>query len=138
MPAADIAAALFAAQNRHDADAVGTLYSPDGVHEDVGPGAVKRGPQAIADGLRRLFAAFPSCRWDCEQPIVDGERIAVPYTFSATLEAPFAGVEPRGQAVELRGVNVLGVAGGRLARSADYGDVAAFMRQLREPRGERA
>jgi steroid delta-isomerase-like uncharacterized protein len=131
----DVVAELFSAYNRHDAAGVGQLYACDGVHEDVGPGAVKRGPTEIADGLSRLFTAFPDCRWAIQAPIVQEGRAAVPYTFSATLGAPFAGVEPNGQTVELRGVHVIDVTGSRVECTADYWDVSAFMRQLHEPQG---
>ena len=126
-----VARKLFAAYNSHDAAAVARLYDADGTHEDVAQGRSQRGPEAIAAGLGRFFERFPDARWQTPFEIADaGQRVAIPYVFSGTLQKPIGAIAARGQAVSLRGVLILELNDGRIVRSTDYWDSATFQRQL--------
>jgi len=122
---------LYAAYNRHDADAVAAIYAPDAVHEEVAQGQSRSGADAIAAGLRRFFGWFPDAHWAPRCVIDDGQgRLAIPYLLTATLQARLGPFAPCGQALSLRGIHVLQVADGVIARSEDYWDAASFQRQL--------
>ena len=122
---------LFDAYNRHDPSTAARLYTTDGTHEDIAHGRPRRGPDAIAGGLRRFFEWFPDSSWELEFQIADQNGlIAVGYRFSATLQSPMGPVAAHGQSISLRGVLVLDVAHGLIGRSLDYWDGATFQRQL--------
>ncbi len=128
---AEILDALYAAYNRHDADAVAALYSADGEHEDVAFGRPKRGPDAIADGLRFFFAAFPDARWEISDRVAQDGRAVARYVLTGTLESDMGPFKAAGQRIEIRGVQVLETEAGRIRRSEDFWDGATFERQVK-------
>lgn len=123
--------ALYEAYNRHDADAVAALYAPHGEHEDVAFGRPKRGPEAIAGGLRYFFAAFPDAHWDTSDRLADDGRAVARYVLTGTLQSDMGPFTAAGQRIEIRGVQVLETAGGRIQRSQDFWDGATFERQMK-------
>jgi steroid delta-isomerase-like uncharacterized protein len=124
---------LYAAYNDHDPSAVAHLYAPHATHEDVAHGRPRSGPEAIAAGLRLFFGWFPDAHWQPAFQIGDGpDRVAIPYRLTASLQAQMGPIAPRGQAISLRGVQVLEIEDGRIGRSVDYWDAATFQRQLND------
>jgi steroid delta-isomerase-like uncharacterized protein len=127
----DLAGKLFEAYNCHDTSAVARLYDTDAVHEDITRDRSRRGPQAIADGLRRFFEWFPDARWEPHFQFVDQhERRAITYRLSATLQKPMGRVVACGQRISLHGVLVLELNDHLIGRSIDYWDGLTFQRQL--------
>jgi steroid delta-isomerase-like uncharacterized protein len=124
---------LYQAYNGHDPDAAAALYAADGEHEDVAHGRPRRGDQAIAEGLRRFLAAVPDARWETSDRIVAGDRAVARYVLSGTLQGDLGPFRARGQRIVLRGVQVLELRSGRIARSEDFWDGATFERQLNQP-----
>lgn len=123
--------ALYEAYNRHDADGVAALYAPEGEHEDVAFGRPKRGPEAIAGGLRFFFAAFPDAHWDTSDRLADDGRAVARYLLTGTLQSDMGPFKAVGQRMEIRGVQVLETAAGRIERSQDFWDGATFERQMK-------
>lgn len=123
--------ALLAAYNQHDLAAVAGCYRDDATHVDVASGRPKVGPDAIAAGLGSLLAAFPDAAWHVEGAVEDGDVTAVRYRLTGTLQGPFGGFEPHGQALELPGVLWLELSAGSIVRSADFWDSGSFSKQMR-------
>ncbi|CAN7259033.1 nuclear transport factor 2 family protein [Rhizobium sp. LjRoot258] len=126
-----IAEKLFAAYNGRNLEAVARLYHDDATHEDVAHGKPKIGAMAISEGLGRFLGWFPDASWEIHS-IIGGKchEVAVAYTLRGSLQAPMGPVLPTGQAIALRGVQVLWVAQGRIRRSEDYWDASTFQKQL--------
>ena len=106
--------------------------SAHAAHEDIAQGRLRRGPDGIADGLRRFFQWFPDARWE---PAPQDRRSAeqkrdYATALLATLQEPMGSVAARGQRISLRGVLVLEQNGGLIGRSTDYWDGLTFQRQL--------
>lgn len=123
---------LYDAYNRHDATAVARLYDAAATHEEIAQGQIRRGAEAIAEGLRRFFTWFPDAHWQPQTKLVDPSlgQAAATYFLTATLQARMGPFLPSGQRIALRGVHVLHLEGGRIARSEDFWDAATFQNQL--------
>jgi steroid delta-isomerase-like uncharacterized protein len=123
---------LYEAYNRHDAAGAAALYAAGATHGDVAQDRVVEGPEAIAQGLRRFFAAFPDARWSAEHVLANGDHATASYRLTGTLRGRLGPFEPAGQRLALRGVHVVqtGV-DGRIASSVDYWDGAVFAGQMR-------
>lgn len=122
--------ALYEAYNRHLSDTAAALYAADGRHEEVAQGQTRESREAIAEGLRRFFEAFPDARWE-EREVVDGDKIvAVTYVLTGTLRSALGPISAREQRLELQGVHVLWSSDGLLERTADYWDMSTFLRQM--------
>ena len=95
--------------------------APGFVNEQVaalGEGCVGR--DAYRDRLPAFLALLPGLRYEIEDVVAEGERLAVAYRMRA---------EPDGRPVDLRGVMLLEVRDGSIARRTDYWDALTFLRQ---------
>jgi steroid delta-isomerase-like uncharacterized protein len=127
----DLSDRLFEAYNCHDAPAVARLYHADATHEDIAQDRPRRGPEAIADGLRKFFEYFPDAQWaPCARFADQHNRRAITYRLSATLQKPMGSFAARGQRISLRGVLVLELNNSLISRSTDYWDGVTLQRQL--------
>jgi steroid delta-isomerase-like uncharacterized protein len=127
---AQILDALYEAYNSHDADGVAALYAAGGEHEDVAFGRPKRGPEAIAGGLKSFFKAFPDARWETADRLTQDGRAMARYVLTGTLQSDLGPFRAAGQRMEIRGVHVLETADGRIERSQDFWDGATLQRQM--------
>ncbi len=122
---------LYAAYNRHDPAAAAALYAPDGRHVEIAQGSERTGPDAIREGLEHFLRAFPDVRWEERLRIASGERAAVAYVLTGTLQGRLGPFEPSGQRLELRGVHVVAASAGAIALCEDYWDAGTFGRQMK-------
>jgi steroid delta-isomerase-like uncharacterized protein len=87
---------------RRDADALAADHALEGTFESPAH-AVVTGRAAILEVYKYWFTAFPDLQITWDQPLVDGARAAVFWTFAGTSHGPFFGVIGAGSRVELRG-----------------------------------
>lgn len=121
---------LHSAYNRHDARAAVVLYTADGEHEDVAGGAPRRGREAIAEGLHRFLRSVPDAHWETIDIVAEGDREVARYVLTGTLRGDMGPFRATGQRIALRGVHVLDLEAGAIARCEDYWDAATFARQV--------
>lgn len=91
-----------AAFKRQDAEALGADYADESTFTSPAHGVVTGRP-AITEVYRYWFTAFPDLLITWDEPLVDGDRAAVFWTFAGTSRGPFFGVVGAGSRVELRG-----------------------------------
>ena len=127
----DAARSYFAAISARDPDAMAAAFHSAGI-DDVVPLGVFRGPDAVRQLFREMFAAMPDATMTVDRVVADDEVAAVQWRMSGTFEgAPFQGIEPTGKRVELRGVDALEIdADGLITRNTGYYDGAAFARAI--------
>jgi len=87
---------------RQDAEALAADHVEEGTFESPAHGVVT-GRRAITEVYRYWFTAFPDLLITWDEPLVDGDRAAVFWTFAGTSHGPFFGVVGAGSRVELRG-----------------------------------
>jgi hypothetical protein len=68
--------------NRHDIEAILTAMTHDAVM--MSWGRLSDGPEAIAQTIRELFAAFPDAQWHCARHFIAGDRGVSEWTFIGT------------------------------------------------------
>jgi predicted ester cyclase len=105
-----VAEAYFAAFNTGDADALGALLAPDYRHH--GALVAEQDRELHQERLRTNRTAFPDGRYELADIFAQGDLVAVRHNFTGTLQGPYAGVEPSGQPVAVRGVHIHRVACG--------------------------
>ncbi len=126
----ELAERLYAAYNRHDAQAAAELYAAGGRHEEIAQGRVVEGRDEIRGGLERLFGSFPDVRWEPRRTIADGDSTAVEYLMTGTLQAQLGPFRPAGQQLSLRGVHVVVADREEIATTLDYWDSGSFFKQM--------
>jgi steroid delta-isomerase-like uncharacterized protein len=123
-----IAQAYFNAFNNGDADALGALLALDYRHH--GALVANQDRETHLQRLRINHAAFPDGHYDVEDIIANGDLAAIRWVFTGTLQGPYAGVEPAGQPVAVRGVHIHKIACGRIVETWNNGDAIGLLRQI--------
>lgn len=110
------------ALNRHDAASAVACVATDFFNEHTSAiGTSVTGRDAYAERLPKFLAQFDGLHYDVEDWIVDGGRVAVPYTMTCTVD---------GHAVRIRGMFRFRVADGAIVHRVDYWDGNEFQRQM--------
>ena len=114
-----------------DADAMGAMLHDDIVDDFVALG-IFEGKDAVVGFFSGLFAAIPDMQLTVHRIVGGDDGVAVgQWSYSGTFDGgTFAGLEPTGRRVELRGVDVMEFEDGRLCRNTIYFDGLGFARQM--------
>jgi steroid delta-isomerase-like uncharacterized protein len=123
-----LAEAYFAAFNAGDADALGALLAPDYRH--VGAVVTEQDRELHQERLRINREAFPDGQYELGDVFANGDLVAARWVFTGTLQGPYAGVEPEGQPVAVRGVHIHRIAFGQIAETWNSGDGLGLLRQI--------
>jgi steroid delta-isomerase-like uncharacterized protein len=126
----EVARALFDALAKRDVDAVLALDTDDAVGDVV---AIQefRGKPAIRRFLDEVFTAFPDYKLTVDRVIGDDSGAVVQWHATGTFSGgQFQRIAPTGKGVEVRGVDVVDVRAGRVARDTMYYDGASLARQI--------
>ena len=126
-----VAREYFEALGRAERDAQGRYYAPDArahVHGVIGP----VGRDEMVAFFAELFDAFPDWRFAALETVAEGDGVAVRWRARATFAGPgsFMGFEPNGARVDLEGVDLVRVRGGRISAIDAYMNGAELARQL--------
>jgi steroid delta-isomerase-like uncharacterized protein len=97
-----------------------------------------RGRREILESYRSLFSTFPDWTYKGQQPVVDGNRIAQPFTVQATHAGDFMGLAGSGRRFEIEGVRVFEMTDGLIGHERRYYDFTGMLIQLGVLRGKPA
>jgi predicted ester cyclase len=129
-----VAHAFADLMNGHDPDAVDGFIAEGYVNHNE---FVEDGREANRAFWAQWFAAFPDTEVSLDDVLVDGDRVAGRFTYSATFQAPFMGLPPSGRAVVMHSIDIWRVAGGMAVEHWDQLDGQAFFAQLTAEAGGR-
>jgi ketosteroid isomerase-like protein len=118
---ADVCRSYLASFAAGDPDRIVAHVTEDFVNEHtaaLGVGCVGRA--AYASRLPGFLASMPGLRYDVEDVIADGDRVAAAYTLRAVVDD---------RSVAVRGMMRFDVRAGLIARRVDYWDSLVFQRQ---------
>ncbi len=131
----EIASALIAAFNGHDAERLASLYTDDQV--TVLPGAPEpvRGRKSKEEMVAGYFGAFPDLTLEIPLVLVSGNHIVCAGHMAGTNTGPLASPEgempPTGRRVEIRIAFILRARpDGLIEEDQTYFDEAEFLKQL--------
>jgi steroid delta-isomerase-like uncharacterized protein len=129
-PAATVRAYIDAL-NRGDADAIAACVAEEFVNEHTAAlSETTRGRAAYRVRLTAFLREFRELRYDVEELIAEGARVAVAYRMSARWVAP--GTDASGaRPFSIRGMFRARVEDGRIIHRVDYWDSREFERQIR-------
>jgi steroid delta-isomerase-like uncharacterized protein len=97
-----------------DVAAMREVTAPDFLDHDPLPGQ----PPGGAGGeyvVATMHTAHPDLRFDIDDLVAEGDRVAIRWTLHGTNRGPLLGRPPTGRPVRLAAVVVFRIAGGRLA-----------------------
>ncbi len=118
---------LFNEAKLHVAD---EIVTPDHVSHDTSTPEHPPGPEGERQLVNLVRGAFPDGRISIEDLVAEGDRVAVRWTFRGTHRGVFMGIAPTGKEVEMGAMDLLRIAGGKIAETWSNVDMMAMMRQL--------
>jgi steroid delta-isomerase-like uncharacterized protein len=123
-----------AAWNAHDVDEILELHTDDSVFENHTTGDLNVGKEAIGSAIRGIFAVFPDLEFETRRRYVRDDLVVQEWTARGThlgkMTRSGVEVEPTGKRVEYRGMDVIPIEDGLVARKDVYSDGVTLLRQL--------
>lgn len=116
-----------------NADAVGELVHADFIdHQEPvdGPPGRRHGLEAMKALVRDWRAGFPDMSETIEDLIAEGDRVCGRFTLRGTHRGEFRGIPPTGRAIEISGIDVVRVAGGKIIEFWYSEDTLGLYQQL--------
>ncbi len=127
--------------NQRDAEALRPYWADDLVEEL--PTGTYRGHEEMVGYFAEIFAALPDFHIEPERIAAEGETVFVKWQMTGTFSgAPWQGVEPTGDQIELKGIDCFTFREGKIVHNAAVFDQVSFAQQIgmlpaRDSLGER-
>ena len=122
------------AWNDHDVDSILGMHTADSVFENHTTGDVNIGRDAIGDAIRGIFTVFPDLRFETRRAYIRDDLVVQEWTARGThlgkMNRAGLEVEPTGRSVEYRGLDIIPIEDGLVARKDVYSDGVTLLRQL--------
>jgi steroid delta-isomerase-like uncharacterized protein len=118
----------------HDVDAIVEMHTPESVFENHTTGDVNVGREEIRQAIRGIFTVFPDLQFETRRAYIRDNLVVQEWTARGThlgmMSRSDLEVEPTGKSVEYRGMDVIPIEDGLVARKDVYSDGVTLLRQL--------
>jgi steroid delta-isomerase-like uncharacterized protein len=122
------------AWNAHDVEAIVAMHTEDSVLENHTTGDVNLGREAISRVITGIFGVFPDLTFEARRQYIRDDLVVQEWTARGTHQGKMTRsgieVEPTGRKVEYRGLDVIPIRDGLVARKDVYSDGVTLLRQL--------
>jgi steroid delta-isomerase-like uncharacterized protein len=123
-----------AAWNDHDVEKIVSMHTDDSVFENHVTGDANVGREQIARAISGIFAVFPDLAFETRRAYIRDDLVVQEWTARGTHEGTMtrSGIElpPTGNKVEYKGMDVIPIRDGLVARKDVYSDSVTLLRQL--------
>ena len=122
------------AWNEHDVETILSLHTENSVFENHTTGDLNVGKEAIGNAIRGIFTVFPDLTFETRRQYIRTDLVIQEWTARGThlgtMNRAGLAVEPTGKKVEYRGMDVIPIESGLVARKDVYSDGVTLLRQL--------
>jgi steroid delta-isomerase-like uncharacterized protein len=123
-----------AAWNDHDVETIVSLHTEDSVFENHVTGDVNVGREQIGRAIAGIFSVFPDLSFETRRAYIREDLVVQEWTARGTHEGTMTrsgmDVPPTGRKVEYKGMDVIPIRDGLVARKDVYSDSVTLLRQL--------
>ena len=123
-----------AAWNDHDVETIVSMHTEDSVFENHVTGDVNVGREQIGKAIAGIFSVFPDLSFEGRRTYIREDLVVQEWTARGTHEGTMtrSGIEvpPTGRKVEYKGMDVIPIRDGLVARKDVYSDSVTLLRQL--------
>jgi steroid delta-isomerase-like uncharacterized protein len=121
---------FMTAWNAHDVQAVAAHYAPDYEEIDVARARPEVGPDNVRRTILYYLRAFPDFKLTLDDVIVNGERVAMYWTWTGTHRGTFMNIPATGRNVMVRGTSLVDLENGQIRRAVRIWDLAGLLRSI--------
>jgi steroid delta-isomerase-like uncharacterized protein len=123
-----------AAWNAHDVETILSMHTDDSVFENHVTGDVNVGREQIGSAIAGIFSVFPDLTFETRRAYIREDLVVQEWTARGTHQGTMkrSGIEvaPTGRKVEYKGMDVIPIRDGLVARKDVYSDSVTLLRQL--------
>jgi steroid delta-isomerase-like uncharacterized protein len=116
--------------NQGNFDLVEEIYAPDFVDHDPTMPEDVRGPEGAREVYSMYRSAFPDAEVTIEDQVAEGDTVATRWTGRGTHQGDLMGVPPSGNRVEVMGVTISCIEGGKIVEEWDIYDALGMMQAI--------
>jgi steroid delta-isomerase-like uncharacterized protein len=118
---------VFNAQNFEVAD---EITAQDTVNHDPTLTDLPSGPEGDRHVVNLYHGAFPDAQITVEEQIAEGDRVVTRWTGRGTHQGELLGIPPSGNRVEISGITINRISGGKIAETWTNYDALGMMQQI--------
>ena len=90
----------------------------------------QQGREGLKDLIRMMRLAFPDIHWVVEETVASGDKVVSRFRWTGTQRGDFLGIPATGRSVNVPGVVIDRLEGGKMTDSRILMDTLAMMQQL--------
>jgi steroid delta-isomerase-like uncharacterized protein len=106
------------------------IFTPDYVNHDPSLPDFGSGPEAANQAVRLYRNAFPDARITVEDQVAEGDKVATRWSARGTHQGELTGVGPTGNRVEITGITISRIEGGKIAEDWINYDALGMLQQI--------
>jgi steroid delta-isomerase-like uncharacterized protein len=111
-------------------EVVDELLAPDYVSHAPGDPELSRGPEDIKEVVRAYHSAFPDINFAVEKQVAEGDMLVTWWIARGTHRGEFMGVPPSGRRIEVSGMSMDRISGGRIVENWNNWEALEMMSQI--------
>jgi steroid delta-isomerase-like uncharacterized protein len=116
--------------NQRNIDAVDEIYASDFVGHDPTMPEDARGVEGAREFYGMYQSAFPDVQITIEEQVAEGDTVATRWTGRGTHQGELMGAPPSGNRVEVAGVTISRIEGGKIVEEWDNYDALGMMQGI--------
>ena len=116
--------------NQGNLDLVDEIYDPDYVDHDPTMPEDVRGVEGAREFYSMYRSAFPDTQITIEDQLAEGDMVSTRWTARGTHQGELMGVPPSGNRVEVMGVTISRIEGGKIVEEWDIYDALGMMQAI--------
>ncbi|MEE4377994.1 MAG: ester cyclase [Candidatus Competibacteraceae bacterium] len=115
--------------NQRNLELVDEFYAVDYRGHITARAEVIQGPAALKQFAVMFQFAFPDIRFNINDQIAEGDRVASRWTVTGSQQGEFLGIAPNGDAITLAGISIQHFGAGKIIESWDNWDALSILQR---------
>jgi steroid delta-isomerase-like uncharacterized protein len=116
--------------NKGNLDVAVEVYASTFISHDPTTPEQQGSPEDVKQFVNMYLSAFPDGRTTVEDSIAEGDKVAYRWTFRGTHQGELMGIAPTGKQVEITGITINRISGGKVEEQWNNFDQLGMLQQL--------
>jgi steroid delta-isomerase-like uncharacterized protein len=116
--------------NKGNLDVADEVYASTFMSHDPTAPEGQGSPEGVKQFVNTYLGAFPDGHTTVEDSIAEGDKVAYRWTFRGTHRGELMGISPTGEQVEITGITINRLSGGKIEEQWNLFDQLGMLQQL--------